>query len=74
MTACAVCREAAPGTVIWNAVNSRAVLSPQEIPLILKYSIKQPHWEPFTGSVYSITRPPVSTFFTQRIKLALLCF
>lgn len=34
-----------------NAVNSRAVLSPQEIPLILKYSMLVPHWEPFHGSV-----------------------
>ena len=70
MTVCAVGRDAAPGTVIRNTVNSRAVLSPREIPLIPKYSIKQPHWEPFMVSVYSITRPPVSTFFAQRIKLS----
>ena len=47
MTVCAVCGDAAPGTVIWNAVNSRAVLNPRETPLILKCSIKQPHWGPF---------------------------
>ena len=70
MTVCAVCGDAAPGTVIWNAVNSRAVLNPRETPLILKCSIKQPHWGPFKVSVYSVTRPPISTIFAQRIKLS----